>query len=62
MNIIVKDVKEGMILLLGKYEYLVDDVQVTRDGQIKISHSNETGTEFFDTKDIVKIKLNSIYR
>jgi hypothetical protein len=45
-----RDLREGMTLAFAneRYNYIIEDVQYTRDEKVKVISGNDTRVEYFD--------------
>ena len=55
-----KYLEPGMTLVYSQYDYelYIDDVQFTRDGEVKVSLGVDgSGTSFFDMNEVLTVKV-----
>ena len=56
-----KNLREGMIVAFAneRFNYRIDEVSMTRDGEIKVEHGDFTATDFFDANDLVYVRVDN---
>jgi hypothetical protein len=58
--ILAMDAKAGMIQCYSdpRFDHVIDDVDLTRDGEVKIQHGNFTAVDWFKPDEYIWVQAN----